>query len=411
VRRTHKGERIPRRGVDVDVEGRQQKMDRILAIESDPKRANLLTALLRNHVNADLEIVDSVAGAITSFAENTPEVILAPTLLSPQDSEDLMTHVKRLDAPWVQILTLPALDMLKDRQDDPKTRQSFFRRRQVDLGLQYDPAMVAIQIKDSLERARTVRVETEAALANAAWLTSLTGETIEVATPMVLAKLTKNFEANDDRRRSERKGPGDVPWLAGIRTPFGLDLQLMNISSSGLLVESTSKLTPGVSYDLQLCGQGTALQVRARFVRSEVGKISGLGVRYYSAARFDREIDVLRGREYAISRAGVTPQQALADLIASVLTDSDQSESARLRFARGVCKLVDARDVLIRKTPIAPADGSESIYFQVQGEAKPAILQVMFDPNHALTAAEFNLLKAAASLTSAVLNNEKPYSN
>ena len=77
-----------------------------------------------------------------------------------------------------------------------------------------------------------------------------------------------------------------------------------------------------------------------------------------------------------------------------------------------MCKLVDARDVLIRKTPIAPSDGSESIYFQVQGEAKPpAILQVMFDPNHALTAAEFNLLKAAASLTSAVLNNEKPYSN
>jgi hypothetical protein len=174
-------------------------------------------------------------------------------------------------------------------------------------------------------------------------------------------------------------------------------------------VESTSKLTPGVSYDLQLCGQGTALQVRARFLRSEVGKINGLGVRYYSAARFDREIDVLRGREYAVSR-GITPQQALADLVASVLTDTDQPETARLRFARGVCKLVDARDVLIRRTPMAPSDGSESIYFQVQGEAKPpAILQVLFDPNHALTAAEFNLLKAAASLTSAVLDNEKPH--
>ena len=173
----------------------KRKMDRILAIESDPKRANLLTALLRNHVNADLEIVDSVAGAITSFAENTPEVILAPTLLSPQDSEDLMTHVKRLEAPWVQILTLPALDMLKDRQDDPKTRPSFFRRRQVELGLQYDPAMVAIQIKDALERARTVRIEMEAAQANAAWLAGVRGETIEIATPMTLLTITQNIEA------------------------------------------------------------------------------------------------------------------------------------------------------------------------------------------------------------------------
>jgi hypothetical protein len=302
--------------------------------------------------------------------------------------------------------------MLTDRQPEMKVRTSFFRRRPVELGLQYDPGMLAIQIRDGLERARTARVETEAALANAAYLTSLIGETIEIATPRTIERMTKNLESSDDRRRAERRGPTDVPWLAGIRTPFDVDLHLMNISSSGMLVESTSKLTPGVSYDLQLCGQGTALQVRARFLRSEVGKISGLGVRYYSAAQFDREIDVMRGREYAVSRGGATPQQALAELVAAVLTDTDPSESARQRFARGVCKLVDARDVLIRKTPLAPADGSESIYFQVQGEAKPpAILQVLFDPNHALTAAEFNLLKAAASLTSAVLDSEKPYSN
>ena len=387
-------------------------MERILAIESDPKRANLLTALVRSYVNADLEIVGTVAAAIESLSENTPDLILAPALLSPQDSYDLMDHVKGLQAPWVQTLTVPALDMLTDRQPEMKVRTSFFRRRPVELGLQYDPGMVAIQIRDGLERARTARVETEAALANAAYLTSLIGETIEIATPRTIERMTENLESSDDRRRAERRGPTDVPWLAGIRTPFDVDLHLMNISSSGMLVESTSKLTPGVSYDLQLCGQGTALQVRARFLRSEVGKISGLGVRYYSAAQFDREIDVMRGREYAVSRGGATPQQALAELVAAVLTDTDPSESARQRFARGVCKLVDARDVLIRKTPLAPADGSESIYFQVQGEAKPpAILQVLFDPNHALTATEFNLLKAAASLTSAVLDSEKPYSN
>jgi hypothetical protein len=395
-------------------------MDRILAIESDPKRANLLTSLVRGHVDADLEIVGDVGTAVSSLADNTPDLILAPTLLSPQDSNTLMSALHQLNAPWVQIITVAALDMLTDRRPDQRLRTSFFRRRPVELGLQYDPTMVAVQIKDGLERARTVRVETETARANAAWLSNLTGETIEVATPMALQRVINEPGISDtvikaieaqDRRRAERRGPGQVPWLAGIRTPFGLDLHLMNISSSGLLVESTNKLTPGVSYDLQLCGQGTALQVRARFLRSEVGKISGLGVRYYSAAQFDREIDVLRGREYAMSR-GTSPQQALADLVAAVLTETDQSESARMRFARGVRNLVDARDVLIRRTPMAPSDGSESIYFQVQGEAKPpAVLQVLFDPNHALTAAEFNLLKAAAALTSAVLDNEKPYSN
>ena len=118
-------------------------MERILAIESDPKRANLLTSLVRSHVNADLEIVGTVAAAIESLSENTPDLILAPALLSPQDSYELMDHVKRLQAPWVQTLTVPALDMLTDRQPEMKVRTSFFRRRPVELGLQYDPGMVA----------------------------------------------------------------------------------------------------------------------------------------------------------------------------------------------------------------------------------------------------------------------------
>ena len=125
-------------------------MDRILAIESDPKRANLLTSLVRNHVDADLEIVGDVITAVSSLADNTPDLILAPTLLSPQDSDMLMSALKQLNAPWVQIITVAALDMLTDRRPDQKVRTSFFRRRPVELGLQYDPAMIALQVKDGL---------------------------------------------------------------------------------------------------------------------------------------------------------------------------------------------------------------------------------------------------------------------
>ena len=382
-------------------------MDRILAIESDPKRANLLTTLVRAHVNVDLEIVGTVVDAIECIYEHTPDLILAPTLLSPQDSAYLMDHVRGRETPWVQILTVSALDMLTDRRPEMKVRTSFFRRRPVELGLQYDPGMVAVQIKDALERARMVRLECEAATARAEYLASIGEPMIEVATPVMVQQITRKIETAEDRRRAARKGPGDVPWLAGIRTPFGLDLQLMNISSTGLLVESRNKMTAGISYDLQLCGQGTALQVRAKFIRSEVGKISGLGVRYYSAAQFEHEIDLLRGRD-----CPPTPHQALADLVATVLTEPDPTESAVTRFARGVRNLIDARDVVIGSTPIVPSDGSESIYFQVQGEAKPpAVLQVLLDPNHTLTPAEFSLLKAAASLTPAVLANDRPLSN
>jgi hypothetical protein len=71
--------------------------------------------------------------------------------------------------------------------------------------------------------------------------------------------------------------------------------------------------------------------------------------------------------------------------------------------------LIGARDVLIRQAPIAPVDDSESIYFHVKGDGQSrAILQVMFGRDRGLTAPEFTLLKAAASLTAAVLELERP---
>lgn len=224
----------------------------------------------------------------------------------------------------------------------------------------------------------------------------------------VRTRLLVDDRAGQERRRALRKTPGDVPWLSAVRMPWGLDLQLMNISSTGLLVESTSKLTPGISYDLILDGPSAVRTVKAQFVRSEVGKINGLGVRYYSAARFEQELDLLGRTDQPMSKAAATPQQALADLLSTVFAEHNTAEPARYRFARGLRKLVNARDVLVRKKPINPVDGSESIYFQVNEDGSaPAVLQVLFDRDRVLTPSEFSLLKAAASLTAAVLELEK----
>ena len=63
----------------------------------------------------------------------------------------------------------------------------------------------------------------------------------------------------------------------------------------------------------------------------------------------------------------------------------------------------------MRSDPVAPADGSESIYFHVTGRgASRTILQVVFDRDRELTSTEFGLLKAGASFTAAILELEKP---
>ena len=55
------------------------------------------------------------------------------------------------------------------------------------------------------------------------------------------------------------------------------------------------------------------------------------------------------------------------------------------------------------------AGGLETLYFDVPGDDRlRTTLQVKFDHNHEVTDAEFRLLKAAAWLTAAVLELEKP---
>lgn len=379
----------------------------ILAIESDRKRQDLLTTLVREHVRADLTIVDSVTAAIDSFTERSPDLILAPTLLSPRDSDQLISHVRTHAAPCVQMLTIPALDMLIDAPQEEKRGFGLFkRRRPVSLGLQYDPGVVGMQIADRLERGRTLRAEQETAAA---------ARPARPDVALASRQRSKHADqrtgveetAHQDRRCSQRTPKRGAPGVWGVRLPWGADVDLVNISRTGLLVESGSKVTPGVTLELHLSGPGLNRVVLARFVRSEVASVDRLGVRYHAAAHFESPIDVLGPRAESAGRS--TPQ-SLADLLARVLNESGpQPEPASIRFARGLRSLIGVRDVLLRHAPIAPVDDSESIYFHVRGEGSAqTILQIVFDRDRALTAGEFKLLKAAASMAAAVLELERP---
>ncbi len=400
-------------------------MPRILAIEADPKRRQVLTALVREHVKANLEVVASVRAAIDCIAERAPDLIIAPALLSPPDEAELLTHMKGLDtAPYIQMLTVPALDMLADAPAEDTRRRSLFgpvfNRRPATLGLQYDRGMVAAQIVDGLARARELRMEYAAMLAyqeaarSAPRESSLvlarsgTRDIAEASDAFIEQQLRER--ARDERRIALRKGLGDVPWLSGIKLSWGPELQLINISSTGVLVETGSKFAPGSTTNLQLCGPETNLVVPVRFIRSDVSRIDGLGVRYRAAAAFTKEIDLAGPRRDAGQSA--TPPEALAALLSSVLTPGrERPEPAHARFAQGLRQLVGARDVRVSAGGVESAAGRETLYFDVPGDDRSrATLQVTFDRNHDVTDTEFKLLKAAAWLTAAVLELEKPVS-
>jgi hypothetical protein len=391
-------------------------MPRILAIEADPQRRSVLAAFVREHVKADLVVVASVGAAIESIDRQTPDLIVAPTLLAPSEEAQLRAHMKQLhSAPYVQMVTLPALDMLVDAPRQETSRRGFlpvFRRTPVSLGLQYDRNMVATQIADALERAREQRLEyaamlaySDAAAERAAAATQLVRRVDLNASDDAIGRQLRET-ARDERRVALRMGRGEVPWLSGLKLSWGQELQLVNISSTGVLVETGSKLAPGSTTELHLSGPETSLVVPVRFIRSDVARIDGLGVRYHAAAAFAKEIDLDRPRRHPASTS--MPAQELAHLLGDVLAAADESrEPAHARFARGLRQLVGARDVQVRTGPAGSVGGRETLYFDVPGDARRT-LQVMFERGQNVTDQQFRLLKAAAWMTAAVMELEAP---
>ncbi len=322
-------------------------MRRILAIEADPRRQRVLSTLVLDHVKADLVVVASVQAAISSIVGHAPDLILVPALLSPADEAELLSHMKQLDsAPYIQMLTVPALDMLTDAPVESTRWRGLlgpiFGRRPLSLGLQYDSRMVAAQIVDGLERARELRIEYATMLAynEAAGITARvfalvparSGSREVLATTAAFLDDQPGDDVRDERRVARRSGRGDVPWLSVIKLSWGPELQLINISSSGVLVESGSKFTPGSTTDLRFSGPETDLVVPVRFIRSNVARIDGLGVRYQAAATFARTVDLNGPRRDA---PGTLPQD-LAALLAAVLANANRSsEPAQLQVRAG----------------------------------------------------------------------------
>ncbi len=148
-------------------------MPRILAIEGDSTRRTLLRTLVREYVPARLLIVESVAQALAAIDREVPDVIIAPALMSPGDSAALLDRVRALEhAPYLQVLTIPAFDMLSASADGGRRAGMFRRRPAPAIGL-YDPAMVGGLIADAVARAREARLEYASMLARQAELEEL----------------------------------------------------------------------------------------------------------------------------------------------------------------------------------------------------------------------------------------------
>jgi hypothetical protein len=76
-----------------------------------------------------------------------------------------------------------------------------------------------------------------------------------------------------------------------VRLRAGRDVQAIDVSDSGVLVEGASRLLPGTHVDVHVIARDGRVLVRSRVVRARVTAISPSEVLYRCALAFEQVVD------------------------------------------------------------------------------------------------------------------------
>ena len=395
---------------------------RILFIEPDEHRADALGLIVRELDDMDVDIVRDVPAAIRSLGEHIPDLLLTSTFLPPADEATLTSHLNGLPAArHLQTINVPYfIDEEAPVESSSARVLTFLRRRPASIRPRCDVRTLREQIQVYLSQASARRREADNRKNNVGSresslvkptktheLTLARGRATDVPPEPVAAAipaLAFSTTLPGDRRRARRRACGDVPWLWTVKLAGGSQVNVIDISSTGVLLETASRLADGSTVDLQLLGEDTNVTVPARMLRTRVASVDGLSVKYRVAAAFAHHL-ALPGLQQASAVAPVP--KVLADLLSRVLGSLDRcSGEAALRtsFENELRRVLPVRDIQLREKPVIAERGAESVYFTVpHGSGAHPILQAIFEPDYSPTAMDFRLLKAAASLAAVVL--------
>jgi hypothetical protein len=390
-------------------------MTRILAIEPDPKRGVTLRTLVRQRLKAEITLATSTDAAIARMAEKPPTLILVSSVIAPDEDLRLAAHLRQEPAlRHVPVLTVPflldaSIGAAVDRQG---LLSRLVRRRPPSPA--YDFGAVVARIEDAIELARK-----EAALEAFGYLRPLlidpdsSPQAVDAphdVVHVVASGLDAYCGPRSKRSRAPRLTGGELPWLFSIKLTWGPELQLVNISRSGLLVETGIRLTPGASTAFEIVGPATDLIVRARVIRTQVSAVDTIGVKYLAAAAFEQSFDSLLPADDHLESP--EPAAVLAELTTRVRDAAARGAHAvelRAEFEAAIQELVTGCEVRLREAPMAENDGRDAVYFTVPGNNhQRAVLQVTFEPGRQPEPEEFEALKAASLAASDVLEFTEP---
>lgn len=389
----------------------------ILAVEPDEERAANLTTLVREWVDCDTRVVPSADAALAAMATTQPDLILLSSLISPADDARISVYLRSLPAAW-DVPTLSVPPVVGVGLPSPTRRRGLlpFIRRQPAPWPSFDRAALGSRIRDAFDDSRATR-GSRCPNTSVAPAPSLVAPRAELSAGVVSdATLAAHCGLGLKRLRDHRWTSQELAVFTGVRLPWGLDAQLLNISRSGLLLESGARLSVGEVRPFEIRGTQPLL-VTGRIVRSHIAEADH-AVRYQTAVHFQAPIelpDSARARTAPAHRRVATIDVPELDGLVAYVRDEAARGAApdlvRAAFELGVQGLVTARDVrLVPASDVGDEDGGRTVRVSVPAPGgAETVLQAVFDDDRDAPRA-LGLLEAAAARAAEVLYVEAGFS-
>jgi hypothetical protein len=105
-------------------------------------------------------------------------------------------------------------------------------------------------------------------------------------------------DTRSDRRAHLRRSATDLAWLRAVRITQGYDVQLIDLSEGGALIEITSPLKPGTNLTLELSGPELDTVVPLEVLRCYISSLRGDITTYRGACAFQHLIELPGMRSY-----------------------------------------------------------------------------------------------------------------
>lgn len=191
-----------------------------------------------------------------------------------------------------------------------------------------------------------------------------------------------------DRRSFPRIPGSELPWLTAM-TARSPSVDVLNISDSGALIETPTRLKPGEREVFLLHGT-TAIRIAGWVVRAEITRIRP-SVSYRSAIRFAAPV-ILSTLADRHTRSGMATDRALI---------VQPSDTLREKVMRLIQDIPPVRVVRLSSS-IVKEPGMDSVHFAVPKSCHGAgrALQVFFGAAASPTSEQFARLRQLAVLAS-----------